>query len=242
MQIPIGLIVVLIVVLLLSILLLRFRPKRKNIIVETIINIDPSGNHQIEFIPTIGIHSVDAIQLAISYLANVLFVTSGESLELQWPILKLVNYVSQWQGKELSDPQEYRDGLIQLVTQSRVTALNDKFAVAGGERYRVKVYRGRQTDYSVSNFSVHGYANNLSYSALLLYCQIAQKIDNTYLKLLHYSFIGLMQAFIDKQLTLSSNQMMAFLAVEYVLGVFPEPIINTPERASKHAKVTASKG
>ncbi|CAN5402467.1 hypothetical protein BH10CHL1_BH10CHL1_04770 [soil metagenome] len=232
-------VIALIAVVILIAILLRYRRIRRNVIVKTMIDIYPSGNHHIEFTPATGIHSVDAIQLAISYLANIFCVTAKGSLALEWPILNLIYYVRQWNGKELSNPQEYRDGLDQLVIKGRVDPLKDgRFAVGDGEHYQVKLIRGIQLDYSLSKFAMYAYANNLSYSALLLYCQIAHKIDDTYLKLLHYSFVALAESFYDKKLHLSDNQMMAFISVEYILQVFTEPIRNSPERESRHRKVT----
>jgi len=54
------------------------RQAQKRVIVSAILDIYPSGSHHVEFIPAAGVHPVDMIQLVISYIANVIFVTETD--------------------------------------------------------------------------------------------------------------------------------------------------------------------
>jgi hypothetical protein len=227
------LIIALIVVTIVIILFLWFRTMRraeKHVIVSALIDIYPSGSHHIEFIPPIeDIHPVDIVQLAISYIANVIFVTVPYNVELKQSLEELIQFTVKHES--LSDEVKFRQDLKELVKIRSDSLLSSgKFATGESERYQVRLVRGNQIDYSLSKFSIYGYKPNLPNSTVYLYSAIAHKLDVSHLKLLHNSLITLIRYFEHEKPTLSNHQAIAFAAVEYILKVSPEPIENSPGR------------
>jgi len=229
------LVIAFIVVIIAIIVFLRFRAMRragKRVIVSALIDIYPSGSHHIEFIPVEEVHPVDIVQLAISYIANVIFVTASYNLESKQSLEKLIQFTVKYDS--LSDENQFRQALNELAKTLPDSLLsNGKFAVGKSESYQVRLVRGNQMDYSLSEFSMYGYKPNLVNSTILLYGAVADRLDAPYLKLLHKSLIGLIGYFQHEKPTMSNNQAIAFAAVEYVLKVFPEPIENSSGRTSR---------
>ncbi len=220
------------VVIIAIILFLRFRTMQragKRVIVSVLIDIYASGSHHVEFIPVEEVHPVDIVQLAISYIANVIFVTAPDGANLKQSLEELIRFTIKYDS--LSDENQFRQELNELAKTLPDSLLpSGKYAVGKSESYQVRLVRGNQMDYSLSEFSMHGYKPNLANSAVFLYSAVANRLDASCLKLLHKSLISLIDYFQHEKPTPSNNQAIAFAAVEHVLKVFPEPIENSPER------------
>ncbi len=227
----------LVLAVILRIFWLKWRAE-KNVIAQALIDIYPSGECSVQFVPSTGIHSMDAVQLAISYMANILYVTSESNSGVAKPIRNLIDYNFISHSEEEQTEQEYREGLLHLVSQLQVNYIKEgRTRVNEPDHYEVKLIRGINMDYSLSTIPISHKGNNLSYSALILYCQIAQKVDDAYLGLLYGSFMTLIEASVDKKLTMHDNQSVAYTSVEFIFQTRPDLIKNSPERASKNRKI-----
>ena len=96
---------VLILIVLLVLLALYILTRRmwayNRIVVKVLIDIYPSGNHHVEFIPLDGVHPVDQIQLIVSYISNLMFVTAPDTPVLTGALQQLFEIVAEnW---DLSD-------------------------------------------------------------------------------------------------------------------------------------------
>ncbi len=88
------------------------RQAQKRVIVSAILDIYPSGSHHVEFIPAAGVHPVDMIQLVISYIANVIFVTETDHPKTRQGLSQLYDFT----GNHLDnfDYDQYRQDLNDL--------------------------------------------------------------------------------------------------------------------------------
>ncbi|MCB0020974.1 MAG: hypothetical protein KDE09_24430, partial [Anaerolineales bacterium] len=219
-------VLILLATLILGAVVFLARAKRRaqnNTIIKAVIDLYPSGGHHVEYIPADGVHPMDIVQLTLSYFANVLFVTSPDRKEQKQALIALVEYILGRQ--EISDPDEYRTGLQELAHSPQIPPLSDgRYTSGESERYHVSLIRGRNMDYSISQFSVKGYQRNLTQSTLLLYCESAQHLNDSYLKLMHHSMMGVLGYFTENGLGANNNQAVAFHAAEYALRTLPESI------------------
>jgi|GEM_PF-2075729 len=209
----------------------------KNVIVTAVIDIYASGNHHIELIPANEVHPVDLVQLAISYIANIILLSAQGSLTISQSLDELIQFSIR--HEDIPDEHLFRQELNNLAKRSRDSLLTSgKLATGTSERYKVRLIRGKQFDYSLSEFSMLGYKPNLENSSALLYAEIASMLDDSYLLLLHKSLIGLIDAFQRKKPTANNNQVGAFVVVSYILSTFPDGIEDSPDpRRSKPASI-----
>jgi hypothetical protein len=227
-------VIVIAVVIALALFMLQrvIRGAGKDVIVRTVIDIYASGNYHVELIPANEVHSVDLVQLAISYIANIILLSTQGSLKISQLLDELIQFSIQ--HEELSDERLLRQELNNLARTPPDSLLpSGKLAVGTSERYQVRLIRGKHFDYSLSEFSIVGYKPNLENSAALLYVEIASMLDDSYLLLLHKSLIGLIDAFQRQKPTRNNNQAGAFVVVSYMLSTFPGGIehIADPRRS-----------
>lgn len=213
--------------------LLRIRRTLKRVVVRALVDIHGSGSHHVEFIPSEGVHPVDLVQLAISYLANMIFLTVQDSPQLKADLIKLADLVTKHDG--LTDIPQYRQELKELAKSPSDSLLSTgRHATGKSERYEVRLIRGRNLDYSISEFAMYSYKPNLTTSAVLLYNAVANRLDDSYLFLLHKSLIGLVGYFHEAETpTMGNNQHAAFNVVDYCLKVCPGPLENSQGRVRR---------
>jgi len=205
------------------------RRAQNRVVVSALIDIYASGSHHIEFIPAAGVHPVDMVQLVISYIANVIFVTETDHPKTRQGLSQLYDFI----GNHLDnfDDDQYRQNLNDLVGVPAESLLSSgKLAAGRSERYEVRLIRGKNFDYSLSEFSPYGYKPNLTKSALFLYNAVAHKLNPSYLYLLHTSLMGLFIYFREHKINANNNQTGAFEAVIYFLSISPKPLENSPGR------------
>lgn len=227
-----ALIVIAIIIAIVAMSWFTRRGKQKQTVISALIDIYTTGRHHVEFIPAEGTHPVDLIQLVISYASNIVMLTMPLEVELVGGIHQLL--LLNQKHYDLANEAKYRQELTELVNTPQQSLLpSEKLAAGNVDRYQVRLIRGKERDYSITDFSAYSYKPNMANSLLYLYHAVVIGLDSDHLKLLHESLFALTTYFRDTKPTVLNNQAIAFAAVEYVLKVFPKPIKNSPGRISR---------
>jgi hypothetical protein len=201
-------------------------------VVKAIIDIYPSGSHQVQLIPAKGIHPSDLAQLAISYAANMIVCTDGDDAGLRQSLWKLYEVV-QMQSRDANETR-YREDLNYLANNPEPSLLSSGlYSNKASERFESRLIRGNNFDYTISEFSMIGYKPNYTRTVVLLVNAVKDELDSKYLGLLHECLVGILLCYRDRELSLANNQTMAFSMLEYVLKVMPEPIEKSPGRITR---------
>lgn len=227
-------IVIVIVVLFIGIFLSWYvtYSKRKKVVISALIDVYTTGRHHVEFIPVEGTHPVDLVQLVISYISHVIMLTKPYEITFVDGLYQL--FELNRKHYDLEYEFHYRQELTTLVNTPPPSLLESgKLSAGNSDRYQVRLIRGKQFDYSLTQFSMYSYKPNLANSALYLYHTVVTKLDSDNLKLLHTSLALLNAYYHDTKPTMSNNQAIAFTAVEYAFSVLPKPIENSPGRISR---------
>lgn len=202
---------------------------QKEAILQATIDIDASGQHHVELISADDDHAVDAIQLAISYTANQLFVTLEDPPDIQQPLVELAKLCVQYdESQDQTDFLQRLSALIRLPPSTRWPSTS--YTVGDSERYVAKLVRGNNIDYALADFPVRIHQPNLMNSAVYLFASVAKISDRDHLHLLVKALLVALQYFHEKGVGAGDNQYVAYIAVEQGMTVLGGSFDRGPAR------------
>lgn len=189
----------------------------KQAFVTSVIDIYANGKSHVEILPTTGTHPVDLVQLALSYVINVLFIT-WEDDAVHKQALSLLFTVLEKHYSHFNEA-EYRRQLSGLSQNLPASLRSDgNFTVGSSEQFKVKFLRGKNFDHCIAKFSIRGYKPNVSNSALLLYAKIVEELDSTHLSLLQESIAVTLLYFNENPPRSNNHQIVAYTFLEKTIN------------------------